>query len=76
MLLGGLWHGASWTFVVWGALHGVALAVDKWRMERQGRRADDFGSPLSQVLGWAGTFLYVLRCLGVLPRARHSATPG
>jgi D-alanyl-lipoteichoic acid acyltransferase DltB (MBOAT superfamily) len=27
MLLGGLWHGASWTFVVWGALHGLALAV-------------------------------------------------
>ena len=27
MLLGGLWHGASWTFVVWGALHGVGLIV-------------------------------------------------
>ena len=29
MLLGGLWHGASWTFVVWGALHGLALISDK-----------------------------------------------
>jgi alginate O-acetyltransferase complex protein AlgI len=29
MLLGGLWHGASWTFVVWGAYHGVLLAVDR-----------------------------------------------
>ena len=29
MLLGGLWHGASWNFVFWGALHGVALAVHK-----------------------------------------------
>lgn len=29
MLLGGLWHGANWTFVFWGALHGVALCVDK-----------------------------------------------
>jgi len=28
MLLGGLWHGASWTFVAWGGLHGVALAVN------------------------------------------------
>ncbi len=28
MLLGGLWHGANWTFVVWGALHGAALMVD------------------------------------------------
>lgn len=27
MLLGGLWHGASWTFVVWGAIHGLALIV-------------------------------------------------
>lgn len=30
MLLGGLWHGASWNFVVWGGLHGLALAVHKW----------------------------------------------
>ncbi len=29
MLLGGLWHGASWTFVVWGAVHGLALAVER-----------------------------------------------
>ena len=30
MLLGGLWHGANWTFVVWGWLHGVALAVERF----------------------------------------------
>lgn len=30
MLLGGLWHGASWNFIIWGALHGVALAVHKF----------------------------------------------
>jgi alginate O-acetyltransferase complex protein AlgI len=29
MLLGGLWHGASWTFVVWGALHGIYLCVER-----------------------------------------------
>ncbi|TGY87555.1 MBOAT family protein [Marinicauda algicola] len=29
MLLGGLWHGAAWTFVLWGALHGAALAVER-----------------------------------------------
>ena len=29
MLLGGLWHGAGWTFVVWGALHGVGLAATR-----------------------------------------------
>ena len=30
MLIGGLWHGAAWTFVVWGGLHGVALAGERW----------------------------------------------
>ena len=29
MLLGGLWHGAAWTFVIWGALHGIALLVHR-----------------------------------------------
>jgi D-alanyl-lipoteichoic acid acyltransferase DltB (MBOAT superfamily) len=29
MVIGGLWHGAAWTFVVWGALHGGALAVER-----------------------------------------------
>ena len=29
MLLGGLWHGASWNFVVWGAIHGIALIIHK-----------------------------------------------
>jgi len=30
MALGGLWHGASWTFVLWGLYHGVALVGEKW----------------------------------------------
>ncbi len=29
MLLGGLWHGASWTFVIWGGLHGIYLSVER-----------------------------------------------
>jgi D-alanyl-lipoteichoic acid acyltransferase DltB (MBOAT superfamily) len=33
MLLGGLWHGAAWTFVVWGGLHGVGLAYERWRAD-------------------------------------------
>ncbi len=32
MILGGLWHGAHFNFIVWGAMHGVALAYDKMRM--------------------------------------------
>ncbi|NLV41967.1 MAG: MBOAT family protein [Candidatus Hydrogenedentes bacterium] len=31
MLLGGLWHGANWTFVCWGAYHGAWLAFERWR---------------------------------------------
>jgi alginate O-acetyltransferase complex protein AlgI len=30
MLLGGLWHGANWTFVAWGAIHGAVLAFERW----------------------------------------------
>jgi D-alanyl-lipoteichoic acid acyltransferase DltB (MBOAT superfamily) len=33
MLLGGLWHGASWTFVIWGGIHGTGLAVERWWQE-------------------------------------------
>jgi alginate O-acetyltransferase complex protein AlgI len=29
MLIGGLWHGASWTFVIWGGLHGLYLAIER-----------------------------------------------
>jgi alginate O-acetyltransferase complex protein AlgI len=36
MLLGGLWHGASWTFVVWGGLHGAYLAAERWLTARFG----------------------------------------
>jgi len=37
MLLGGLWHGANWTFVAWGGLHGVYLWVEKFFRDRKER---------------------------------------
>lgn len=37
MLLGGLWHGASWNFVIWGGYHGAGLAVERWRAMREQR---------------------------------------
>lgn len=35
MLLGGLWHGANWTFVVWGAIHGVGLAIERFITDKR-----------------------------------------
>ncbi|MCB9857843.1 MAG: MBOAT family protein [Phycisphaerales bacterium] len=66
MLLGGLWHGASWTFVVWGAIHGIALVVQKaygWLVGGEARRSSDGAlarrHPLAVLPGWAATFLVV-----------------
>lgn len=43
MLLGGLWHGAGWTFVVWGALHGFALAGTRtWQRARAKARGKEW----------------------------------
>ena len=40
MVLGGLWHGAGWTFVLWGALHGIMIMVNQaWRQWRRSRPA-------------------------------------
>jgi alginate O-acetyltransferase complex protein AlgI len=56
MLLGGLWHGAGWTFVVWGALHGVYLLVNHaWRAG-----ASKLGLALPRALAWPVTFLSVV----------------
>lgn len=53
MLLGGLWHGASWNFVIWGALHGVALAGT--RIWQRSGRSFEMPSFLALIL----TFNYV-----------------
>jgi D-alanyl-lipoteichoic acid acyltransferase DltB (MBOAT superfamily) len=60
MLLGGLWHGANWTFVAWGGLHGAALAVNHvW--ESRGVR-------LPRAFAWVLTLLFVI-CGWVLFRS-------
>lgn len=68
MVLGGLWHGASWNFVIWGALHGGALAVNRaWsrrggRSEHAGRAAEprqDAGGLFGHVLSVIATFHFV-----------------
>ena len=49
MLLGGLWHGAAWTFVIWGGLHGLYLAAHK--MIAGDRRIDLTQHPTTPA-GW------------------------
>ncbi len=41
MLLGGLWHGANWTFVLWGAWHGIVLAIERMLGVRADERATE-----------------------------------
>ena len=59
MLVGGFWHGAGWTFVFWGALHGVYLAVNHaWRSLR--RRVGIAALPGEQALATLTTFAAVV----------------
>ena len=62
MVLGGLWHGASWSFVIWGALHGLYLMVNHAFRAVCGaalcRRLD--GSRAFSLFGWALTMLAVI----------------
>jgi D-alanyl-lipoteichoic acid acyltransferase DltB (MBOAT superfamily) len=52
MLLGGLWHGAGWTFVAWGGLHGAALVCSHlWERTRV---------QIPDLVGWMLTFLFLL----------------
>ena len=56
MLIGGLWHGAAWKFVFWGAMHGVGLAVHKASRPWLQKIPDNF---LTNFLAWLITFIYV-----------------
>jgi alginate O-acetyltransferase complex protein AlgI len=60
MLLGGLWHGASWSFVLWGALHGAFLVINQfWRKLIGSDRATGKSGRLARSAGWLITFLCV-----------------
>src|SRR5437868_453707 len=58
MLLGGLWHGAAWNFVIWGGLHGIYLCINhlwhRWRGEAV------TNSPMTRFASWAVTFFAVV----------------
>ncbi len=52
MLLGGLWHGAGWTYVIWGGLHGVYLSINHWWRK--------LNIPMPKILAWVITFVAVI----------------
>ncbi len=71
MLLGGLWHGASWNFVVWGGLQGLMLAVSKATLPLRDRVAARLGVPGWLVYGVRVLVTFQLVCLSwVFFRAR------
>ncbi len=60
MLLGGLWHGAGWSFVIWGGLHGAYLAINHgWHAIRK-RRHGGVLTPLPPAWAWASRMLTLL----------------
>ena len=63
MILGGLWHGASLNFVLWGAMHGLGLALDKVRITIVNRhRGMRNWAGISKVLGVLITFHFICFC--------------
>lgn len=75
MILGGLWHGASWNFILWGALHGAALVVHKLFMARRKNKrstndssfsdtavTSSFLSGAKTLLSILGTYAFVSLC--------------
>ena len=61
MLLGGLWHGASWQFMLWGGLHGAYLCVNHaWRVVRGVGDREVEGTRVGRIAGRLLTFVAVL----------------
>jgi len=56
MLIAGLWHGASWMFVIWGAGHGIGLIIQKLNKPWLDKLPDNF---IVRFLSWLLTFIFV-----------------
>jgi alginate O-acetyltransferase complex protein AlgI len=74
MLLGGLWHGASWRFIIWGGLHGAALSLNKFLDARFGNW-DFFRGPFQNFFRVFFTFHFICFCW-IFFRAANMATVG
>ena len=61
MLLGGFWHGAGWTYVVWGCMHGIFLVINHlWRSIFEVNKSIQSKNKFWITVGWALTFLSVV----------------
>lgn len=61
MVLGGLWHGANWTFVFWGALHGIYLAINHAFQKIAGKRLEKLSGTIAfRLFSWTLTFIGVV----------------
>jgi alginate O-acetyltransferase complex protein AlgI len=61
MLAGGLWHGAAWTFVAWGGLHGLGLVIQQEFRHRFGTPERPLGA-IRRLLAWFLTLQFVCAC--------------
>jgi alginate O-acetyltransferase complex protein AlgI len=78
MLIGGLWHGASWNFLIWGGIHGAVLCIERkttW-LNRWPRPLRVFSTFLVVLLSWVffrsadlpGALSYLGTLIGIVPR--------
>lgn len=73
-LFSGLWHGAGWTFVVWGAINGFYLVFSEWTYKARGRLRNLIGLDENNFFLklWQMTFTFILFCwAGVFFRAKN-----
>src|SRR6266542_886130 len=64
MVLGGLWHGAAWTFVIWGAYHGAGQVIGHWRRKRRMARGQPALLDHAWSVAWQRLITFNLVCLG------------
>ncbi len=64
MVIGGLWHGAAWTFVAWGAIHGGALVLERMWYDRRAARGVHVAEPGPMGLAFRWFITFHIVCLG------------
>ena len=70
LIIIGVWHGASWNFVIYGCLHGTAVSINRWQRKRTGRKA---GMPFPNAFAWFWRFFLTFHFV-VLARILFKAT--